>query len=518
MGVRPARLLLLALAAGAGLALLAAVLGAAGRAAEAAGALTPAGVLDCRVGYAQVRRVLGTYPQSLLDALAAGQYVNFMTALTPSRPGGIEYFQMLRLHQLKTGPNWNDPYVVPYTYTVAPSRAEIVRIAQARPGSLWLIGNEIDRRDWPGCGGTCRQDEMLPELYAQAYHELHTLLTSADPSARIANAGVIQATPLRLEYLTRMWDEYLRRYDAPMPVDVWNVHGFVFREKRYYEGCPDCWGADVPPGIDVPNGRLYEAPDTISVTLFAEQLVAFRRWTAERGERDKPLLVSEYGIFPLRYYPPGAGIQYVLTGTFNYMSTATDPATGYPGDANRLVQRWVYFSLDDDGPYAGAHLVDPVLGELTDLGRAWVDFVAAPPNGFVPRLPNYRPVAIRTEPAAPYSPDGQPVTVTVYADIANNGSISVTLPVTVRIADSQWPLAGLTAVGGIDGCGGRALSAGVTFSGLRPGVHIVAVQADSTNAVAERDEVDNTGNFRLLIATERVFLPQISWNRRDTPP
>jgi hypothetical protein len=113
------------------------------------------------------------------------------------------------------------------------------------------------------------------------------LIKSADPTARIANAGVIQATPLRLQYLDRVWAEYLRRYGVALPVDVWNVHGFIFREKRYFPGCSDCWGADVPPGIDVPYGMLYGAEDSISTTLFVNQLVDFREWMAGKGQRDK---------------------------------------------------------------------------------------------------------------------------------------------------------------------------------------------------------------------------------------
>ena len=41
-----------------------------------------------------------------------------------------------------------------------------------------------------------------------AYHELYTLIKGADPTARLAIGGVIQATPLRLEYLTKVWNEY----------------------------------------------------------------------------------------------------------------------------------------------------------------------------------------------------------------------------------------------------------------------------------------------------------------------
>lgn len=475
--------------------------------------------LDCRLGYAAVYGAIDQYPITLLLQLNADHYLNFGASAVPQRPLGMEYIPIVRLHQLKQCPQWDCPYVEPYTYTVSPGRATIAQIAAANPGMLWFLGNEIDRRDYPGLNGqTFGQDEMLPELYARAFHELRAVIKSADPTARIANAGVIQATPLRLQYLDRVWDEYLRLYGTPIPVDEWNVHGFIYREKRYYPGCPDCWGADVPPGIDVPWGRLYEADDTISMTLFAEQITAFRYWMWSKGQVDKPLIVSEYGIFPLDYYPPGAGAQYVFTGTFAYMRDAVDPVTGYPGDDRRLVQRWVFYSLDDDTEYGGAHMIDPGTNALTDFGRLWAAYVGDPANGFQERLPNLSPGPLRTDPAVLFAPGGQPLDVTFYPAVNNSGPVSATQAFSVRLIDSQWPLTGRSQFGVLPGCGRRTAGSGVTLNDMLPGLHILTVQVDPDALIAESDETDNVTQVSVLIATEQIYMPLVTWNGRAVIP
>jgi len=137
---------------------------------------------------------------------------------------------------------WNRdvcPYAEPHSYQVKPSLTDIGAVAQAQPGALWLVGNEIDRRDWYRGG----QDEMLPELYATAYHDIYTAIKAADPTAQVAIGGLIQATPLRLAWLDRMWESYTQQYGTDMPVDVWNVHNFVLREVFQN------YGANIPPRL-----------------------------------------------------------------------------------------------------------------------------------------------------------------------------------------------------------------------------------------------------------------------------
>ena len=141
----------------------------------------------------------------------------------------------------------------------------------SRPGLLWAIGNEIERRDWDTGG----QDEILPELYAQAYHEVYTTIKRADSTAQVANGSMVAATPLRLQYLERVWNAYTAAYGQPMPVDVWNLHIFILPEQL------GGWGAGIPAGLSETQGATYclvDRTDNRNFSLAWEQIVNFRIW------------------------------------------------------------------------------------------------------------------------------------------------------------------------------------------------------------------------------------------------
>jgi hypothetical protein len=241
-----------------------------------------------------------------------------------------------------------------------PSRAEIARALAANPGSLWLIGNEPDV-PW--------QDNTTPEEYAQRYHELAVFIKTLDPSAQLAIGGISQVTPLRLSYLDRALDAYERQYGAPMPVDVWNIHTFILREER------DSWGVSIPPGFDdVQQGMLWEIENHDDLDLMRQQIVDFRRWMARHGQRDKPLIVTEYGILmPEEYGFPPEAVEAFMRQSFDLFLTERDPEVGYPRDDDRLVQRFVWYSLSDT-MYPTSNLVEPKTGALTSLGEVFADY------------------------------------------------------------------------------------------------------------------------------------------------
>ena len=63
-----------------------------------------------------------------------------------------------------------------------------------------------------------------------------------------------------------------------------------------------------------------------------------------------------------------------LTGTFTWLEQARDPQIGYPGDDDRLLQRWAWFSLYDK-LYTNTNLADIPGDTLTQVGWAFRDFV-----------------------------------------------------------------------------------------------------------------------------------------------
>ena len=382
-----------------------------------------------RLGYGAVSAPITQY--SDVHQLKAGWYLDWGTRASPVHPPGMDYVQTVRLHQVTEC--WPDrlrdreqcPYVTPYTYTLTSpgSRESLVSVAEANPGSLWLIGNEMDRYDWGGINpynpslgdpdSSGGQDEMLPELYAEAYHELYHFIKATDPTAQVAIGGIIQATPARLEYLTKIWDTYQTLYGEDMPVDVWNVHNFIFKEK-----CDD-YGADIPPGCKAGDGRgecrpfdvedhpregdpcygtlYHDHPDRdathASMEIFEQQIVRFREWMKDHDQQEKPLIVSEYGV--LYFHPwseeelPEVTEDFMLD-TFDYFMTAPHPDLGCPADGYRLVQRWAWYSLDDDWKATSFNkygvLIDryeedyPYLpiegGRITTLGQAFADYAS----------------------------------------------------------------------------------------------------------------------------------------------
>jgi hypothetical protein len=151
---------------------------------------------------------------------------------------------------------------------------------------------------------------------------------------------------------------------------VWNVHAFILREER------GSWGVDIPPGLPDAHGELYEIDDGDNMEIFSQQIVDFRRWMAQRGYRDRPLIVSEYGILmPADYGFPPERVSAFLIATFDFFLTATDPALGYPADGNRLVQLWCWYALDaSEKRYPTGNLFDPQTGEMTAVGEGWMKY------------------------------------------------------------------------------------------------------------------------------------------------
>ena len=136
-----------------------------------------------------------------------------------------------------------------------------------------------------------------------------------------------------MAYLDRILTAYQRRTGQPMPVDVWNIHAFILREER------NSWGVGIPPGMSQDKGELYEIADHADMAIFRRQITDFRRWMADRGLQEKPLLVSEYGVLmPKDYGFAPETVSQFMTDTFDFFLNSRDPAIGDPADDYRLVQ------------------------------------------------------------------------------------------------------------------------------------------------------------------------------------
>ena len=249
------------------------------------------------------------------DQLGFGWYSDWTATRFPETPVGIEFAQLVGVRSWP--PNWG----------------RLEETARSNPGSLWMIGNEPETRG---------QGQLVPSAYATRYHEAFRFLKGIDPTAQIGIGGLVMPTPLRLKWLELCMEFYERTYGERMPVDVWNIHVQILQERR------GDWGCGIPYGLTEDEGRLYEIVDNCSVDIFKQLVLEFRIWLHELGEGDKEVIISEYGVLMPSSYLPG-GDQSVLDfmgGTFDYLLTARDPLLGCPADEGRLVQRWLWFSLN----------------------------------------------------------------------------------------------------------------------------------------------------------------------------
>jgi len=122
------------------------------------------------------------------------------------------------------------------------------------------------------------------------------------------------------------------------------------------------------------EGILYEIEDNGDVELLKEQVLAFRRWMADHGQRDRPLIVTEFSVLmPEEYGFPFERVQAFMIAAFDFLMTGIDEGVGYPPDNNRLVQRWAWYSVADR-VYATGNLYDPATGHITALGEAFAAY------------------------------------------------------------------------------------------------------------------------------------------------
>ena len=442
---------------------------------------------NCRFGAGQVSHSVVSYNVSSLNL---GWYLSWGTQASPPRPGGIEYVQMLRVR----GSGYS------------PSGAILADRIAANPGALWIIGNE------PDC---IYQDNVLPQEYAQAYHDAYSFIKMHDPAARATVGGIVQPTPLRMEYLDIVLDTYTALYGESLPTDAWNIHTFILREASCTAYPDSCWGAGIPPGIAADHGMLYTLDDMDRLDVFQDRIVQFRQWMRDRGYRDTPLIITEHGTL-LPYYDPGtlyydsggdpfdeARARDFMYGTFDFLLTASDPNLGYAADENRLVQRWLWYSLDDTS-YGGA-LFDPLTLNPMQLGTdfgAYTASISPTVDLFAVDVGQMGPV--------PHSPTST-VTVTLQARISNIGNVAITQPVSIRFLDGDGYQIGSEQVISetVAGCAG-VKEVTITWSNVPSGAHVVRVIVDPGDEISEGNEDNNEAHGVVLVAKEQFFLPLVT--------
>lgn len=438
-------------------------------------------------------------PQSIapydVSPLRVGWYLTYGASATPARPGGIEYQPLITLKQ--TGPD---------SYTAAPSGAALDAVIAANPGAVWYIGNEPDRRVF--------QNDMEPQVYARAYHDLYTYIKAADPTARIFAGSIVQPTPVRLKYLDLILDAYRTLYGEQMPVDGWSIHNFILNEASCdYFPPSQCWGAEIPPGVDEKEGLRVDVQDNDNFTLFVQQIERFRQWTTDRGYQGVPVYLSEYGVLmPANYgfipdFTPER-VNAFMNKTFDYLLTASDPVHGDPNDGGRLIQRFSWFSTDET--QFNGRLFDPDTKQRTPIGDNYAAYTAP-----IAEAADFYPSRIDVDPTPPIL-SMTPVTLTLKATLANSGNTLAAYDVTVRFYDGD-PNNGGKQIGtdqnvSLAGCGDNK-TAQVTWTNVPPGAHpvwVTVTPVDGNAPESDGDKANNTASRLILIATHDLYMPVIA--------
>lgn len=516
---------------------------------------------NCRYGVGYVPH----YADSLawIPTLGAGWYINFSAYSAGQDVRSASFAPVIRVRQDQTTsgrlPTYKISPPLAYTYRDANGNLQegLGSLISRNRGHYWLVGNEVDVNN-------TLQDNTMPDVYARAYHDVYDYIKKVDPTAKVAVAGLSMMTPGRLQYLTIVWDTYRAVYGQDMPVDIWNMHLYILEERLpgnvndYGDGkialgtdpaiaklsaagnaalCPAVGSPDVPGSDPRPDVICRAEHDRVSI--FREQVVAMRQWMKARGQQNKPLIISEYGLlYPYTFkdnawflldeqgrpFDPPRVTKY-LQETMNFLETAIDPSLGYPVDGNRLVQQWLWYSVvtnpDESGGSSnlvGTNFASFAPGDaaaLTTMGQAFRQRTAANPGqsnlvggvaSNVITLPNKttgRATALLT---ATFRNAGtrsivKPITVTFYSDQALTKVIgSATYDPTTR--------------GAVMGCtwGDRNSNhVSVLWNNLPIGSHKYWVRVDSAGVVPEISEADNvTGPGTVTVPKNGVLVPYIS--------
>ncbi len=438
--------------------------------------------LLCRFGVNHHQTATSSITDYDLASLRSGSYIDYGAAAAPQRPNGIRYVPVIRLKQ-KANKG--------YSYT--PSGAVLDAAIAANPAAVWYIGNEPDRRVY--------QDDIEPDIYARAYHELYTKIKAVDPTAKVFPGSIVQASELRLRYLDLVLDAYRAEYAAKMPLDGWSIHGFILPELGNE-------GAGIPPGMDDEIGLDIDLQENDSVELFVEQIERFRNWMYTHRYRDVPLYLSEYGVLvPEGYdYDPEFTAERVNTfmdATFDYLRGATNATIGYPPDGNRLVQHMSWYSTNDKG--FNGFLFDVDNGDQrSPMGENYAAY-----TGAIDAAVDFFPVKIYTTPSAPLSVDGA-TELTIHAEIANSGNLQAEQPVEISFYDGD-PADGGAQIGdtqtlSLTGCGATK-TVTMAWPDVAPDTYQIFVSAKAAGDVDDVDESNDTAPKYVFFANHKVYLP-----------
>jgi len=517
---------------------------------------------NCRYGVGYVPSL----PHSLnwIPTLDAGWYINFGAGNWGQNVRSAAFAPVIRIRQEQVnGVRTEDFKVTPplsFTYRDAQDRVQpgVGRLVSANPGSFWIVGNEVDVNNPV-------QDNTMPQVYARAYHDVYYYIKQIDPTAKVAVAGLSMMTPGRLQYLSIVWDTYRSLYGETMPVDVWNMHLYILEERNpsnpneYGDGkialgtdpllaklssqgvaalCPAPGAADTV--ANDPRQDVHCRSEHDSVRIFREQVYAMRNWMKERGQQNKPLIISEFGLlYPYvlddngqyflkdehgRPFDPARVTKY-LRDTIAFLETTKDPNLGYPADDNRLVQQWLWYSIVTGPETSGGSsnlinwdtfqsLPGGDASALTPMGLAFQQAANASDNWT-------NLVGGAAQSVVTLAQDDNKGAARLTVSFRNSGTLSAIAPIKVTFYRDQALTQQIGSAvydpntrGAVAGCtwnNRNSEQVSIMWSNLPVGTHYYWAKIDTLNAVPETAETDNvTTRGTVTVKSHGTFIPLTS--------
>ncbi|MFK7805108.1 MAG: hypothetical protein AB8G95_25975 [Anaerolineae bacterium] len=439
-------------------------------------------------------------------------------------------------------PYFSEPEEAPAPYTKG-----MGPIIRANPGRIWIIGNEVDREQF--------QDSLLPETFARAYHDAYAYVKKVDPTAQIAVSGLVNFAPDRKQYLDLVFNEYRRLYGHDMPVDIWTMHAYNLWGRSFGSQTSDAGGSAIALGTDpnlvwqnaIENGifkpELCSREDVIcvkehdDVALFQQQVVSMRQWMKNHGYQEKPLILTEWGLNLTSLFcdennnriTPQRAADF-LTSTVNWMNTHTDSELGYSLDDGRLVQRWAWFTIFEEGDIPAisdiSYLIadytittpacggaDPVkspnagnANALTVVGQAYRDVIAAQHVSTPPSVDFI--VDGVSSGAAVLGPNGEPTAATLGVTVRNIGNSPTGVDAIVRVRDASDDsvIGEFTVPPNFQGCTTSVYYGSVSWPHSTAGTFAFNVEIVSPEETASA-KANNAGSGTTFIGQHGIFLP-----------
>ncbi len=263
-------------------------------------------------------------------------------------------------------------------FTAEEPKIKILLAKDVNKGGVWIVGNEAN------LGGS----PITADIYAYQFKKYYDLIKSLDPSAKLANSGLL----------------YFPNPNNPASTDPVNYLTSFLHDPVLAGIKPDIYNVHFYPGWDLNDQAFGQSKDAA---------VAFSSYV-KSVDPGKPIWVTEFGV------NVPASVQLVnqyMDVMINYFVT------------NPQYQRWFWFiSNNGEGSWPQTSLLTPDGKSLTDVGKHYRELMIA--NG-----DSQTPTPIPTSTSTPtVAPSVTPAQQTTKFILSSASTVNVGQEIPVKIS------------------------------------------------------------------------------------